>query len=123
MSFTEAISAVLGKYAVFSGRARRSEYWWWVLFQSLLLAVVQLAVFAIWAGDGNAGLAFTLLGIINLGLLLPSLGVFIRRLHDTGRSGWWFWIGLIPLIGFIVLLVFLVQEGDAGPNEYGDPVV
>lgn len=109
---------VLRQYAVFSGRARRAEYWFFVLF-NLIIAFVLGVI------DGMAG--FTL-GAYELGLLgtlyglavfLPSLAVAVRRLHDTGRTGWWLLIGFIPIIGFIVLLIFLVLDSDPGPNEYG----
>jgi uncharacterized membrane protein YhaH (DUF805 family) len=88
-------------------------YWWWVLF-AIIAAVVANIVDAIIGAP-------ILSVIVGLGLLLPGLSVAIRRLHDTNRTGWWILIGLIPLIGFIVLLVFYVQEGDAGDNKYGPP--
>lgn len=108
---------VLRKYTVFEGRAGRSEYWYFFLFN----LIVSLALGVI---DSAAGLTFdpglgVLGSIYTLAVFLPSLGVSIRRLHDADRSGWWLLISLIPIGGFVVLLVFLIQEGTAGPNRYG----
>ncbi|MCB0123296.1 MAG: DUF805 domain-containing protein [Caldilineaceae bacterium] len=110
--------AVLQKYFDFSGRARRKEYWYFVLFNiivSIILAVIDQAI-GTGSIEGGVGL---LGGLYSLAVLLPGLGVSVRRLHDTGRSGWWILINLIPLIGSIVFLVFTVSDGDPGPNQYG----
>ncbi|MEU0672792.1 DUF805 domain-containing protein [Streptomyces sp. NPDC006172] len=105
---------VLKKYAVFGGRARRQEYWMFTLF-SLIISIVLAIVDAV-IGSNILGIIYT------LAVLLPSVGVTIRRLHDTDRSGFWLFIVLVPLIGAIVLIVFLAGEGKRGPNEYGpDP--
>lgn len=118
MSFGEALPTCFRKYATFSGRARPSEYWWWVLFN--VLVVLALSVVA--GGDlENNQTAAALAGVAWLGLILPSLAVSVRRLHDTGRSGWFLLLPLIPLVGGIILLVFQVSAGDPGPNKYGDP--
>jgi uncharacterized membrane protein YhaH (DUF805 family) len=122
--------AVLKKYVVFSGRASRSEYWYFVLFSAIVSII--LTVIDVMMGSGtadtsvsaDAGMAMSvnmgwLSGIYSLGVLLPSLGVLFRRLHDTDHSGWWILISLIPLIGAIVLLVFLVKDSTPGNNEYG----
>ncbi|MFJ6636480.1 DUF805 domain-containing protein [Streptomyces sp. NPDC091376] len=103
---------VLKKYAVFSGRARRKEYWMFVLF-NFIAAVVLYAL------DLALGTAPVIYGIYVLAVFLPSLGVMIRRLHDTDRSGWWFLIAFIPLVGAIILLVFLASEGKSAENKYG----
>ena len=118
MSFTQAVKAVISNYVGFSGRARRSEYWYFVLFQ-ILLSIVLNVLGAITRAPGF----FSILGIlVSLALLLPGLAVSVRRLHDTNRSGWWLLIALIPLVGLIVLIVFFVQEGTKGQNQYGpDP--
>jgi uncharacterized membrane protein YhaH (DUF805 family) len=105
---------VLRQYADFTGRARRKEYWMFTLVSviiSIVLAILDNAL--------NTGL----LGLLySLAVLLPSLAVGARRLHDTGRSGWWLLIGIIPLIGWIVLIVFLAIDGERQPNTYGpDP--
>lgn len=105
------------KYAQFSGRARRSEYWYFTLFNiiaSILLVIVDgiLGSFSAEAGMGILG------GLYALAALIPSLAVAVRRLHDTGRSGWWLLIALIPLVG-IVLLVFMVLDSSPGQNQFG----
>lgn len=108
---------VLKKYAVFSGRARRKEYWVFTLFSvtfSLILGFVDGALG--FDRDGGTG---PLGALYSLAVLVPSLAVAVRRLHDTGRSGWWVLIGLIPCVGFIVLIVFLAQDSQPGANEYG----
>jgi uncharacterized membrane protein YhaH (DUF805 family) len=118
MGFTEAVrSVIVERYADFQGRAPRSELWWFVVFYLAL----SLAVGAVGA------LSDTLGGILNLlvtiGLFVPIIAVQIRRLHDTDRTGWWVLIGLIPLIGTIVLIVFFVQRGTDGDNRFGpDPL-
>lgn len=102
---------VMKKYVDFTGRARRKEYWMFFLINILIAMAV---------GVLDAILGFGLLGgIYALAVLLPSLAVTVRRLHDTGRTGWWILIGLVPVIGFIVILVFMVLEGEAGENRFG----
>ena len=109
---------VLKKYAVFEGRARRAEYWFFGLFNAIIgIALVFLG--AVIAGGDTDHPALFISNLYSLGVLLPSLAVAVRRLHDTGRSGWWIFIGLIPLVGWIVLIVFYVQDSDAGDNAYG----
>ncbi len=103
--------AVLKNYATFTGRARRQEYWMYVLF--VFIISIALAIVDAVLGTAVLGLIFT------LAILVPSIAVCARRLHDTGRSGWWQLIQLIPLIGFIVLLIFLVQDSNPGENAYG----
>lgn len=112
---------VLRQYADFAGRARRKEYWMFTLV-SLIISIV-LAIL-----DGMLKLNIDLLdigllgGFYSLAVLLPSWAVGVRGLHDTDRSGWWLLIGLIPLIGWIVLIVFLAIDGERQPNAYGpDP--
>lgn len=105
--------AVLKKYAVFSGRARRKEYWMFVLFNILISIVLSIIDRTI--SDG-ASVFTTLYG---LAVLIPGLAVAVRRLHDTNKSGWWLLISLIPLIGAIVLIVFMVLDSQSGDNKYG----
>ena len=109
---------VLKKYAVFSGRARRKEYWYFVLFNVLIAIVLAILDYAI-VTAGAAGGMGVLGGLYMLAVLIPGLAVAIRRLHDTNRSGWWFLIVLVPLIGAIVLLVFLLQDSQPSENQYG----
>jgi uncharacterized membrane protein YhaH (DUF805 family) len=109
--FMDWYLGVLKKYAVFEGRARRKEYWMFVLFN--LIVSVVLSILGRFAG------LIVLSWIYSLALFIPSLAVSIRRLHDTNRSGWWILITLIPIIGAIILLVFLVQDSDPQENQYG----
>jgi uncharacterized membrane protein YhaH (DUF805 family) len=110
MTFDEAVADGLSKYVEFNGRSSRSAYWWFYLFG----IIVSIA-----AGIVDALLNTPAPGYVaGLGLLLPSLAVLVRRLHDTDRSGWWVLISLIPFIGLIVMLVFLCT-GSSGPNKYG----
>jgi uncharacterized membrane protein YhaH (DUF805 family) len=112
MGFPDAVRSALTQYVGFSGRARRSEYWWFALFNVILSFVASLLDAAI--GASIFGL------IVGLGLLLPSRAVGVRRLHDINRSGWWLLLGLIPLVGAIILIVWFCQDSDRGPNQYGD---
>jgi uncharacterized membrane protein YhaH (DUF805 family) len=108
----------LKKYAVFSGRSRRSEYWYFVLFYFLICLV--LAIVDMMAGTMNeAGDLGLLSGLFGLAMIIPSLAVGVRRLHDIGKSGWWLLIGLIPLIGGIILIVWACRDGQPGANAYG----
>jgi uncharacterized membrane protein YhaH (DUF805 family) len=105
---------VLKKYAVFNGRARRQEYWMFVLFN-----IIAAIVFGIISALIKTPI---LIGLYWLAVILPSLGVVVRRLHDTNKSGWMILLGLIPFVGGIIVLVFLCIEGDRGPNRFGpDP--
>ena len=106
----------LQNYVTFSGRARRKEYWMFVLFYTIFALVLGFA-------QGLAGMENPVLsGIYSLALLLPAISVLVRRLHDIDKSGWWFWIGLVPFVGGIVLLVFACMEGTKGDNRFGpDP--
>jgi uncharacterized membrane protein YhaH (DUF805 family) len=105
---------VFDRYALFEGRAGRAEYWWFVLANLLISLALQLLAQVL-------DVLFILGFLYSLAVLIPSIAVGIRRLHDTGRSGWWLLISLIPIIGVIVLIVFLATDGDQGPNEYGAP--
>lgn len=112
---------VLKQYATFSGRARRMEYWMFVLF-NIIFAIVAMTldnVLGINFGEIPYGPLYVIYG---LAVFIPGLAVLVRRLHDTGRSGWWFLIALVPLIGGIWLIVLLATEGNQGENAYGaDP--
>lgn len=112
--------AVLKKYAVFEGRASRTEYWMYFLF-SVIVSIILGVLDSILGIRSSYGLG--LLGsLYSLAVLLPGLGVTIRRLHDTGRSGWWFLIVLVPFVGWIVLLAFMIRDSQPGDNQYGPSV-
>lgn len=108
----------LKKYAVFGGRARRKEYWMFFLINFIISIVLTLIDNLIGTFSYQAGVG-VLQSLYSLAVLIPSLAVTVRRLHDTGRSGWWILIGLIPLIGGLVLLVFMVLDSEPGANKYG----
>ncbi|MBE3640488.1 DUF805 domain-containing protein [Mangrovicoccus sp. HB182678] len=112
--------AVLRNYATFAGRAGRAEFWWYCLAVFLLNILVNLAdAFLVSPLLGLPGQAGLLSAILGLALILPGLAITTRRLHDTGRTGWWQLLWLLPLIGFIILLVFCARRGEAGPNRFG----
>jgi len=124
MNMIEAVKAVFSKYATFEGRARRSEYWWFVLF-NLIVSIILTVVLGGGRGMGEGGMmgGGLLANIWSLAMLLPSLAVGARRLHDIDRTGWWQLIWFIPVIGWIVLIVFFASRGTAGANRFGaDPV-
>ena len=115
----EWYTGVLKKYVEFSGRARRKEYWMFTLI-SVIISIVLGIVDRLIGTDFNNGSNGVLSSVYSLAVLLPSLAVGVRRLHDTNRSGWWILIGLIPCVGWIILIVFFATEGVAGPNQYGE---
>jgi uncharacterized membrane protein YhaH (DUF805 family) len=111
MGFAEAIKAGFSNYVAFSGRAIRSEFWYWVLFVILVEIVTSII-------DYILGHQITT-PLFGLAVFLPGVAISIRRLHDTDRTGWWIFIGLIPLIGAILLIVWYCTRGTVGPNRYG----
>ena len=112
------IDCLTKKYACFSGRARRQEYWLFFLF-NIIAAIIVGVISSVLVSVTNVT-AFAYLGTIyDLAVLIPGLAVLFRRLHDTGRSGWWWLIGFIPLIGIIVLIVFCCLDSQPGENKYG----
>lgn len=126
VSFGEAISRGFKNYCNFTGRASRSEYWWWYLFtvivswilggpyifttfQNMVGGIMDTS-FSFWSLLADCWVIF---------IFLPSFGLLFRRLHDTGRSGWWWLLGFIPLIGTIILIIWLCQASQPGDNRYG----
>lgn len=101
MGFLESIKTCFGKYATFSGRARRSEFWWFALLNFILGCIPVINI--IWA----------------LVVFIPTIAVGVRRLHDTGRSGWWYLLCLIPIAN-LVLIYFFICDSQAGANEHGE---
>jgi len=116
MTFSEAVKDGFDHYTKFSGRAARPAYWWWFLF-AILVGIGANII------DAIIGTFGVISGLVGLALLLPGLSVSIRRLHDINRSGWWILIFIIPIVGFILWLVWFLREGDPGENKYGPPPV
>ncbi len=111
MGFGKAVATAFKKYVTFSGRASRSEYWWFVLFYTLLLGLAFYIDMS--SGDGFSGLW---VNIVTYGLLLPSITISVRRLHDINMSGWWYLVFLVPIVG-------ITKKGDEGDNRFGgDPL-
>lgn len=111
------------KYAVFSGRARRKEYWTFYLINTAITSLLGVLMVYLRSKEsppnGADALATVLYYGFILAILLPNIAVTVRRLHDTGRSGWWLLISLVPLIGVIVLVVFLLEDSQPNENQYG----
>jgi len=108
----------LSKYADFSGRSRRREYWYFHLFNLIISIILFGMCVSLVNVTGIAVLGF-LYFLYSLFIFIPSLALIVRRLHDTGRSGWWFLIFLVPIIGAIILLIFTVTDSNEGDNKYG----
>jgi uncharacterized membrane protein YhaH (DUF805 family) len=108
------LKVVRDNYANFNGRARRSEYWYFYLFNLIISAILEVVDYFIGTEIGIVG------GIYSLAVFVPSLAVLVRRLHDTGKSGWYVLLVFFIIIGWIWLFVLTCTEGDHGPNEYGD---
>lgn len=118
MSFFEAINTCLiKKYCTFSGRATRSEFWWFDLFTSLL--IYGSFFLGIWVYPNNPEIVFGISGVVMLFLIIPNLSVTVRRLHDVGKSGWYLLMGLIPYVGAIILLIQYITPSvlDSDTNE------
>jgi uncharacterized membrane protein YhaH (DUF805 family) len=105
--------SVLKNYATFSGRARRAEYWTFILIHVIIVVVLSL-------GAESAELMVFVFGLYIVGTIIPTIALTVRRLHDTGRSGWWWLISLVPFIGDLVLFVFMIFKSEEGSNDYGE---
>lgn len=119
------LDTIKNRYAKFDGRATRSEYWYFILFYFILAFIVSLVdilvinpMLGLTPEQAQQGGILQI--IVGLGLLIPTLALTIRRLHDIGKSGWWFLIALIPIIGALVLIYFYVQDSQVGSNLYGE---
>jgi uncharacterized membrane protein YhaH (DUF805 family) len=130
MGFTEAIKKCMRDWITFSGRAPRSEYWWFALFAFIVSIVFQLIFTAVAGGAsaieggeplGAVGMiVLVLYAVIAIYLTIAGISAAVRRLHDKDKSGWFYWLILIPLIGAIILIVWFCQRGTVGPNQYGE---
>ncbi|MEQ9040740.1 MAG: DUF805 domain-containing protein [Silicimonas sp.] len=120
MGFQEAVKKCFSEYITFTGRAARSELWWFVLFillGNLVFSFLDRMLF----GSGMDGQQVSILGaLFSLVVFLPSIAVGVRRLHDLDKSGWWYLLILIPLLGALILIFFFVQKGTTGPNRFGE---
>ena len=110
---------VLRKYAVFTGRARRKEYWMYTLINGIVISILAVSDSFTSMFDTGYGIGM-LTSIYILGVMIPGIAVTVRRLHDTGRSGLWYFVGLIPVIGWLAVLIFTLLDSEFGTNEYGD---
>lgn len=110
---------VLKNFTDFQGRARRKEYWMFALIHFIIMIILVSIDMFLGLGGGAQGYGI-LSGLYSLILLIPSLAVAVRRLHDTGKSGWWILIGFVPAIGAIVLLIFMLLDSQSGSNKWGN---
>lgn len=114
IGFPQAVQRGFARYAQFTGRANRPEFWWWTLFAVLVNIIVTIV-------DASANTDGILSLVVLLLLLCPNISVTVRRLHDQGMSGWWFLLGIIPLIGWILIIIICAQPSDEDENQYGPP--
>jgi uncharacterized membrane protein YhaH (DUF805 family) len=115
MSPAQAVETVLRRYADFSGRAGRAEYWWW--WAALVATFIAIGILTSFVGAAG----YVVAALVTLATFIPNLAVTVRRLHDTGRSGWWVLVVLVPAIGALILLVLLLLDGEHGSNRWGTP--
>ena len=121
MNLPDAVKSGFQKYVTFTGRASRSAYWYWALFSLVVRLGARIVDMGMGAGIGT--LVTPLQGLAAVLLIVPSIAVAVRRLHDLNKSGWWFWIALIPIVGIIILIVWFCTKGTTGDNQFGpDPL-
>lgn len=116
VSFSQAVRMAFDSYCRFQGRSSRSEYWWWVLFTFILGSALSLLELLL--GFSSTAAQATN-GLLSLALLLPGLGLSVRRLHDINKSGWWILLGLIPVVGAIILIIWFARNSEMTENRYG----
>jgi uncharacterized membrane protein YhaH (DUF805 family) len=122
MTFSQAIASGFQNYVVFNGRATRSAFWYFYLFTALVGVAISVVERAIGSSDVLSG--FGIISLIwSLAIILPTLGLMIRRLHDANHTGWWILIAFLPFIGAIVLIIFWATAGTQGDNKYGPPAL
>lgn len=129
VSFGQAISRAFSKYCCFKGRASRSEYWWFALFMAIVATIFglcggvatgyEIATTGYYEQPDTLSSGNIVEGLWNLAVLLPSWGLLWRRLHDTGRSGWNFFWGFLPIVGWIILIVYCCKPSEPCENKYG----
>ncbi|HAT6805050.1 TPA: DUF805 domain-containing protein [Citrobacter freundii] len=111
--FNQYFMGALRQYSNFKGRSSRAEYWWFLLFITVIGLFIIILDFILFDYSEIPGIIFS------LAMTLPCLAALVRRLHDTGRSGWWYFISLIPVVGGIILIVFLCQKSEPAENKWG----
>lgn len=115
------LSVIKDNYANFEGRARRMEYWMFTLFHIIIIFVLAF-LSGVFADVTETSIPLIILAVYFIATIIPSIAVTVRRLHDTGKSGWWYLITFVPYVGGLILFIFTLFEGDTGPNQYGaDP--
>ena len=125
MTFTQSISTVFSNYVTFSGRASRSEFWWWIVFCILVGLVTGLLDTILFNqggsphGDSGVGFFAPINSLASLILFLPGLAVSIRRLHDSNKSGWWWLVVFVPILGILLLIFWYTQPSTPGSNRFG----
>lgn len=119
--FTDAIKKGFRGYVVWDARSTRSEYWWWTLFVIIVAFAASIIDSILFSTDVASGVG-PVYSISSLALFLPGLSLWIRRLHDTDRSGWWAWIVLIPIVGFVVALIFVLLPSKVGPTRWNNRI-
>lgn len=119
--FVAAIKKGFRGYVVWNARSTRSEYWWWTLFVLIVAIVASFIDSVIFSTNTATGIG-PVSGITSLALFLPGLSVWIRRLHDTDRSGWWTWILLIPIVGFVITFIFALLPSKMGPTRWNNRI-
>lgn len=125
VGFGEAIKRAFAGWSTWAGRSTRAEYWWWFLFVWLVSLVPYIGLSVALGGDDADGLSgggvlwLILVIVVALAFILPSIAVSVRRLHDTDRSGWWYWITLVPCIGGIWYLILMLLPSTPGQNRFG----
>lgn len=116
VSFGDAVKRALTvNYCNFEGRSSRSEFWWFYLFNVIISTVFQFLL----GMTDNSNVIMILFSLVGLAMLLPGLGLAVRRLHDIGKSGWWWFINFIPVVGWIIFIVWMAKNSDMVPNQYG----
>ena len=122
MTIWTAVNSCFEKYSTFQGRASRSEYWYFFLFSLICAVLLQIADYSLGIVFWPIGFGYCSLGWFVI-TILPNISVTVRRLHDTNRSGWWYWLGAVPLVGGIILIVWACTKGTQGTNRFGpDPL-
>lgn len=124
MGLKEAIRTVFKKYGTIQGRARRSEYWYWqlaIILAYMLIGLISISLSGVFQNEETGGAVFGILFVLlSIATMIPSITLTVRRLHDINKSGWWYFICLVPYLGGIVLFIFTLLDSTPGANKYGE---